>query len=241
MKYSTTTLTKVIRNLKTRISYWKRQGIDAIKVCISSGNKKLGRIMNVSLAPIITCANCKECKRLCYDIKACLQYFNILDARARNTALVQLGEAGRAKYFGAIRKAISRRRTNKYFRWHVSGDIPDIAYLAEMIAIARENPDFIFWTYTKNYFCVNAYVERNGGSKEAAIPENLIIMFSEWDGMPMINPYSFPVFSCRLKDGNKNRTAESFETMYKCPGNCDLCKAARRGCIGGEDTFVDEH
>jgi len=235
MKYSTTTLTKVIRNLKARISYWKRQGIEAIKVCISSGNRKIGRVMNVSLAPIITCANCKECMHFCYDIKACLQYFNVLDARARNTALVMIC---REKYFTAIREKIARRKKNKYFRWHVSGDIVDIDYLKEMIAIAHENPDFIFWTYTKAYFIVNEYCKRYG---KETIPANLTIMFSEWDGMPMINPYLFPIFACKMKDGNKNRSVESFEKMYLCPGNCDICKESRRGCVVGEDTYTNQH
>lgn len=233
--YSTESIIKVVSKLKARISYWKRQGSDKIHVCISKGNKKIGRVMNVSLAPIITCANCKECKKLCYDIKACLQYFNVLDARARNTALVMID---REKYFSEIREAIGRRKKNKFFRWHVSGDIIDIEYLIEMVSIARENPDFTMWTYTKAYFIVNEYCKRYG---KDSIPENLVIMFSEWDGMPMINPYHFPVFVCRLKAGNKNRRPEEFESMYKCPGNCDVCKAAKRGCIGAENTYVDEH
>ena len=239
--YGKETLAKVVKALKVRVSYWTRQGIENIKPCISAGNRKIGRVMNVSLAPIMTCANCKECKHLCYDIKACLQYFNVLDARARNTALIWSGKGGREKYFSAIRAAISRRHKHKFFRWHVSGDIVDLEYFAEMVAIAKENPGFTFWTYTKAYFIVNEYVKRNGGSIKAAIPENLVVMFSEWDGMPMINPFGFPIFSCKLKNGNKNRTAESFEQMYKCPGNCDICKESRRGCIGGENTYADEH
>ena len=238
MAYSNATIVKVIGNLNNAINYYSRKSEDEIKICISCGNKKIGRVKNVSLAPIITCTNCKECKHFCYDIKAVLLYGNVLDARARNTVLaLQHPE----KYFGKIRKSLNKHCKHKFFRWHVSGDIPSMEYFEEMIAIAKENPDWLFWTYTKNYYLVNAYVKAHGNSKENAIPENLIIMFSEWDGLEMVNPYQFPIFSCKLKDGNKNRTEKSFEQMYKCPGNCDVCKEIHRGCIKGEDTYADEH
>lgn len=236
--YSKESLIKVVSQLKEKIAYYKTMETDKYVICISSGNRKIGRVLNVSLAPIITCANCSECSKLCYDIKACLQYENVRDARARNTVLALYH---RNEYFEAIERKLSKRRKNKYFRWHVSGDIIDIDYLDNMVQIARRHPDFIFWTYTKAYFIVNEYVKRHGGNIENAIPSNLTIMFSEWDGMAMVNPYGFPIFACRLKDGNKNRTAESFETMYKCCGNCDVCKTIKRGCIIGESTYVDEH
>lgn len=233
--YSNATIIKVVGQLKDSINYYSTKNSENITISISCGNKKIGRVLNVSLAPIITCANCKECKHLCYDIKACLQYSNVRDARSRNTVLAT---KYRDIYFSAIDEKLSRRRKNKYFRWHVSGDIIDLDYFCRMVDIARKHSDFVMWTYTKAYFIVNEYCKRFG---KDSIPSNLVIMFSEWDGMDLINPYNFPIFSCRLKDGNKNRTAESFEQMFKCPGNCDICKESHRGCIKGEDTYVDEH
>ena len=86
-----------------------------IKMCISVGNKKIGRVMNVSTMPILCCGNCKECSKLCYDIKACLQYPNtVIDARMRNTVLLR---KDRDEYFRRIDAAISRRRKNKFFRY----------------------------------------------------------------------------------------------------------------------------
>lgn len=207
-----------------------------IKECISSGNKKIGRVMNVSLMPIMTCSNCKECKHLCYDIKACLQYpTTVIDARMRNTVLAKYH---RDVFFARISAKMFRRRKNKFFRWHVAGDILDLDYFHRMVKNAIDHPDFTIWTYTKNYKVVNEYCGIYG---KESIPSNFSIMFSEWDGMPMDNPYNFPVFSCKLKSGNKNRTEDSFRTMYKCPGNCDICKAINRGCIVGENTYCDEH
>ena len=55
----------------------------------------------------------------------------------------------------------------------------------------------------------------------------------------MKNPYNMPVFACRMKNGNIDNM--KWDAMYKCPGNCDVCKACGRGCIAGEDTYCDEH
>lgn len=190
--------------------------------------------MNVSLMPVMTCGNCKECKGFCYDIKACLQYPDtVINARMRNTVLAR---KYRETFFALIDAKMSRRRKNKYFRWHVAGDILDMDYFVRMVENARRHPDFTIWTYTKMYKIVNAYCARYGRD---AIPANFHIMFSKWDGLAMENPFNFPVFACRMKDGNKDPMA--WETMYKCPGNCDICKKACRGCIAGENTYNDEH
>ena len=88
---------------------------------------------------------------------------------------------------------------------------------------------------------MNTYVAEHGGSMAAAIPGNLVIMFSEWDGLKLDNPYGFPTFSVKMAAGNKNHPAEYFETLFRCPGNCDICKENNVGCVGGMDTYNDEH
>lgn len=234
--YSIKSLIKLQSLYEEAIARYQDTDADAIQLCISKGNRKIGRVMNVSLPPVRTCANCSGCSRLCYDIKACLQYPNtVIDARIRNYMVLV---KDRESYFARIEEAISRRRTNKYFRWHVAGDIVDADYFRRMVEIAARHEDFIFWTYTKNYKIVNDFVAAHGAD---AIPANFHIMFSEWDGMPLVNPYNFPIFTCKLKDGNQNHKPEFFNSLFKCPGNCDICKAAGRGCIGGENTYCDEH
>ena len=115
--YSHNSITKAVRNLREKYSFYlaeiTRGGIGSVKMCISTGNRKIGRVLNVSLPPVLTCANCSECKYLCYDIKACLQYANVVDARARNLAILR---ADRDEYFRRIDDKLSRRRTNKFFR-----------------------------------------------------------------------------------------------------------------------------
>ena len=232
--YSKESIKKVVSLMNARRAYYAPISVDHIAMAISKGNRKIGRVMNVSLPPIMTCANCAECMLYCYDIKACLQYpATVIDARIRNLSILL---KDRDDYFNRIDVAMSRRRKNKFFRWHVAGDIVDIDYFDRMIYNARRHPDFVIWTYTKNYKVVNAWIDANGRD---AIPANMHIMFSKWDGMPMDNPHNMPVFACRMKDGNKD--AMAWDTMWKCPGNCDVCKAAGRGCIVGECTYCDEH
>lgn len=230
------TIVKTVKAINARAAEIRKKDVSEIKMCISPGNRKIGRVMNVSLPPIVTCHNCAGCKFYCYDVKACVQYPNtVIDARVRNLVVL---EKDMDEYFRRIREKIARRRRNLYFRWHVAGDIPNMEYFIEMVNIARDFPNFTFWTYTKYYAIVNEYCDKYGRD---SIPDNFKIMFSEWDGMELVNPYNFPVFTCKLKDGNKNHRPEYFDSLYKCPGNCDLCKENKLGCIGGMDTYCDEH
>lgn len=232
--YTKESIKKVVMLMNNRIAFYKGiKNANDIKICVSKGNRKIGKVLNVSLPPIKTCANCSGCMWLCYDVKACLQYPNtVIDARVRNYILAM---NFREEFFARIRETLSRRRKNKFFRWHVSGDIPDMDYFENMIAIARDFPEFRFWTYTKNYKLVNEYCNKNG---KESIPENLSIMFSEWRGMPMENPYNFPVFHVVFEDDeNKPDPKKS----HYCPGNCDICLKSGRGCPFGESTNCHAH
>ena len=213
--------------------YYLPMDPEDIHIVISKGNRKIGHTMNVSLLPIFTCANCKECKMFCYDIKACLQYpKNVLSARVKNTVLLK---KSMSEYFNQIEKAIKRRKKNFYFRWHVAGDMISLEYLENMIRLAKKYPYFTFWTYTKNYSMVNEYVRTHGNSMKKAIPFNLSIMFSEWKGLEMDNPYGFPVFAC-VFPGEKPK-----KSWYRCTGNCNDCIANKTGCVYGESSYTTLH
>lgn len=239
MKIKTETLNKFLRMAKEAKAKYKAMRSEDIKITISSGNAKIGKVLNVSILPVYTCGHCKECKRYCYDVRDCLRFpGNVLNARVKNTVLMEKDLDG---FFDQIDKKMSRRRKNKVFRWHVGGDIPSPEYFERMIENARNHPDFVIWTYTKEYEIVNEYVRTHGGDRKIAIPSNLSIMFSEWDGVPVINPYGFPVFSTRLEGGNKNHGDDYFESLYKCPGACKICLESGRGCPFAESTYNDEH
>lgn len=241
--YKDITITNYLDMMTRKIKFFhelKKNGLINKMTIISDGNRKIGKVLNVSTAPIICCGNCKACKKYCYDIKAVIQYADrlknhVLNARAYNTVLAKYY---REEYMHGIRVALAKRRKNKFFRWHVAGDILDYDYFCEMVKIAKDFPDFVMWTYTKMYKIVNRYVAEYGRD---AIPNNFHIMFSKWDGAPMDNPYNFPVFACKLKAGNVDTSEDWFAKTYKCPGNCDLCKEKKLGCIGGMNTYADEH
>lgn len=228
MPYKAETIRKVICLAKAEEKNLSSVPVENIKMCISTGNRKIGKVMNISLMPVLTCGNCKECKHLCYDIKACIQYpGTVINARMRNTVLVK---RDREEFFKRIDSAIGRRKKNKFFRWHVAGDILDIDYFNRMVNIARNHPDFTFWTYTKMYDIVNRWIDENG-----ALPGNLSVMFSEWRGMPMDNPHGMPEFRVVFKDDPVKPVG------HYCPGNCDICKELHRGCPVGETTYCNEH
>lgn len=228
--YSIETIRKVVTMLKAAVDKYMAMPIDEIKLCISKGNSKIGKVLNVSLPPILSCGNCKECKHFCYDIRACVQYAkSVINARARNYVLLL---RNRDEYFAQIDKACTSRKKNKMFRWHVSGDIIDIDYFFRMVEIARKHPDFVFWTYTKMYHIVNEYCDKYG---KDSIPNNFSVMFSEWKGMPLVNPYHFGEFRALYESENIP------ENTYYCPGNCDVCKALNRGCIVNENTCIYIH
>ncbi len=241
MKYSISTIVKYEQSVSDMINFYMSVPIEELHLCISEGNEKIGHALNVSLPAVITCPNCEQCKFFCYDIRDCYIHGwdgDVIKARARNYVILL---KDREKYFSELETAIQNRKSDEYFRWHVGGEIKDADYFHRMVELAKKYPHFFFWTYTKNYGVVNHYVREHGNDRHIAIPKNFVIMFSEWDGMPLINPYGFPIFCCKLKKGNKNRDAESFTKMWRCPGNCDICKAAKRGCMVGENTYADEH
>lgn len=225
--YTPESLKKFYDSARALIEFYMEDP-DGLKICITPGNSKIGHVLNVSLLPIFTClTNCQYCKFWCYDIKACLQYLNVLKARARNTVLLW---CNRDSYFQQIENKLSHRRKNFYFRWHVSGDIIDKKYFCRMVDIANKYPNFTFWTYTKQYAIINAYCDEYG---KDSIPGNLSVMFSEWDGIKLVNPYNFPVF--HVVDDIK--TAKT----YICPGNCEVCLKNRRGCPFNESATVQKH
>lgn len=230
--YSEKTLKSYIERMNDAIAWYARFPVESLEVCISDGNIKVGNVKNVSLPPIISCHNCHECKKECYDIKACIQYKNVMNARARNYSILKRNFD---LYWYQIRSKISRMKKVKYFRFHVGGDMVSKEYLVEVIKTAKMFPHIRFWTYTKYHAIVNTYVRENGGSKGKAIPANLSIMFSEWSGMEMVNPYGFGTFIAV----DKGQTPP--ENVWHCTGDCGLCIKMNRGCIINETSWVWKH
>ena len=181
-------------------------------VSISKGNSKMGYIPSVSLPPVVTCARGCTCAKKCYAAKLCRIYANTRKAYARNLDILK---NDMDSYFTQVKAAAM---VTKYFRFHVSGDIPDMNYLDRMVKLAEELPGTTFLAFNKQYNFINCFLQY------ATIPDNLKIIFSEWPGMAMENPHNLPVAHVIFKG------QEPTDDWKICGGNCSVCACRGVGC-----------
>lgn len=186
------------------------------KLSVSPGNSKLGAIPSVSLPPVITCPAGVPCAKKCYAVK--LQQIRkvVRAAYARNYDILK---SDPACYWAQLRAAAM---VSRYFRFHVSGDIPNGEYFAEMVKTAETIPGTEFLAFTKCYNVVNAFID-NGG----VIPKNLHIIFSKWEdggSWTVPNPHKLPESTVIFK-GQEPR-----QEWKVCGGNCTECACRGVGC-----------
>ena len=206
--------TRLAKMISARDNFAK--DLDNLHVFISSGNRKTGfSVPSVSLIPVADCGNCSSCSRLCYDLRNDCIYKGVTDTRAKNSAIAH---NDRRRYFMEISGACKAFR---FFRWHIGGDILDLAYLHGVINVALENPHCKFLIFTKRYNLVNSYLQDGG-----EIPANLQVIFSAWPGANMENPYNMPVSSPLFVDGSHAAGSD----VINCPGDCSNCAVMGSGC-----------
>lgn len=197
-------------------------------VSISCGNSKMGSVPSVSLPAITTCRKC-DCHSKCYAKKLERLRPSVRKAYERNLSILT---SDPNTYWREVEGAIMMSR---FFRFHVSGDIPDIKYLTRMAAVSSRNPHCQILCFTKRYEMVNEWRMKHGN-----LPDNLHVVFSAWDNLHMDNPYSFPVAYVRYRDGH----TDAPEAAIECYGNCTECAKTDVGCwslaVGGSVIF-NEH
>lgn len=197
-------------------------------VKISPGNSKLGSIPSVSLPSVITCRTC-ECQTKCYAKKLERLRPNVANAYRHNLEVLKTDPE---TYWREVEAAIMLSR---YFRFHVSGDIPDAKYFKRMVDVAGRNQHCEILCFTKKYEIVNDYLYTGG-----KLPNNLHIIFSAWVGLQMSNPFSLPEAHVRYRDGSTTAS----ETAKECGGNCTECAKTEEGCWTldfGEQVVFNEH
>lgn len=182
-------------------------------VSISKGNTKMGAVPSVSLPPIITCPENAPCAKLCYAAKLCRLRTSVRQAYDRNYNILN---SNPELYWLQVKAAAQMVR---YFRYHVSGDIPNPEYFCNMVKLAEELPHTTFLAFTKRYSTVNDFIN-NGG----VIPPNLKIIFSEWGLLPVPNPHNLPTAAVIFKN------TEPAENWKICGGNCAECANCGIGC-----------
>ena len=187
-------------------------------VCISKGNRKMGAIPSVSLPPIITCPKGCPCSAKCYAAKMCRIYPTVKASYNRNLDILNNNWD---EYWSQVRTAI---RMTKYFRFHVSGDIPNASYFKEMVITAKANPGTHILAFTKQYDIVNHYIDTFG-----ELPENLHLIFSMWDNAwnaNIHNPHNLPMSAVIFKGAEWK--ADYIDKI--CGGNCSECACRGVGC-----------
>lgn len=155
-------------------------------VTISQGNSKMGMIRSISLPAVMTCIQC-DCNKICYARKIERIRPNVAKSYRENLEVLN---ADPELYWRIVDGAM---KLSNYFRFHVSGDIPDDNYFANMIKLSEENQHCQVLCFTKKYDIVNKYLESGG-----LIPNNLKIIFSAWVGLKMTNPFFVSGSACAL-------------------------------------------
>lgn len=197
-------------------------------VKISSGNSKMGSVPSVSLPSIKTCRQC-ACQSKCYAQKLERLRPAVRNAYQHNLeVLINEPET----YWREVEASVMMSR---FFRFHVSGDIPTAEYLANMVAVAGRNSHCEILCFTKRYEMVNEFIEQNG-----ELPSNLHMIFSGWIGLDMVNPFSLPEAHVRYRDGSTTAREDAIE----CGGNCTECALTDGGCWNlqkGQQVVFNEH
>jgi hypothetical protein len=150
-----------------------------IKMSISSGNSKTGKIEAFSLPPVESCLNSSTCASFagkdgkqykCYAIRPYTQYKQTKAAWDRNLELARNNlpelEKQLVKYF--------KRYNGLLFRLHVSGDFVSKEYLDMWIRVIRRYPNIKFLSYTKVY----------GFFKGLDLPKNFSVLLSYMPSIP---------------------------------------------------------
>lgn len=144
-----------------------------LNVTISKQNKKLGnipafntlagnRLLTLSNGTILTnivgtCGkHCKECFHDCYAVRYIKCHHNsTVRPYAANTIVMRHDP-------DKLRKAIKEycdKNIVKYFRFHTSGELESLQQFFSYCKICLENPDVIFYIYTKAFDILEKYLD----------------------------------------------------------------------------------
>ena len=201
-----------------------------MKVTISEGNTKLGKVHNISLPPVLTCQKDVPCSKKCYALKAWKMYNAVRDCWNANLDAWKEDAMG---YFEFISNYCAEKHVER-FRWHVAGDIPSTAYYNGMVLVAMCNPQTQFLAFTKNFDVIGL-----------PRPENLKLVASMWPGLMAHLGLGKPEQTAKLRElkshagiawmdpGTRGASfdpwyadmldTEVHEESIECTGQCDEC------------------
>ena len=186
---------------------------------LTDRNNKMGKTTNISLPPIISCANSEICRDECYAVKFYRMWPEVKNAWDANFKLVVENDI---VYFSQIRRYLLKKIPH-YFRWHVSGDILDQNYLEQMKIIAKDYYFINFLVFTK-YYTLNF--------NDA--PKNLSIILSIWPGLDIPNvdlPFAF------IEREDEKRAYN----YIKCLDDCEACRICWELKEKGKNVLLKKH
>jgi hypothetical protein len=183
---------------------------------ISDGNEKIGPIPNISFPPGGgSCQPGVPCAREgCYAQKAWRQYATSRRAWTHNWKKLN---HNRDVFFEDIHNYLKakprQRKFPTFFRWQVSGDVPDQDYLERMKDMAVAHPGVRMMAFTKNY-----------SLRLEGLPHNLTVIPSAWPKLTMPDELIKSTRIAWMYDPN-NRDERIQGNYYVCSGACTGCWA----------------
>lgn len=145
----------------------------------------------------------------CYACKGHYQFPNVRRAQQKRMQSVT-----NPSWVKAMVAQIGSKK-EKYFRWHDSGDILDVAHLKKICEVATLLPEFKFWLPTQEHVLVGQFLKDGG-----VIPDNLTVRLST----PKID--SRPV-KTTLPTSTIHREAAAHGTVCPAPMQGNKCGSCR--------------
>ena len=121
------------------------------------------RLYEFNLPAVSTCPFADKCKDICYADKGTYKYPNVQAKYHSNYELTK----NPPTFIEQIQKELIKKRV-EYVRIHSSGDFYSMKYLKTWLKIARNNPNIIFYGYTKSVSLLQSL----------QLPPNFIFCFS---------------------------------------------------------------
>lgn len=201
---------------------------------VNRGNTKTGKQCYViNFPPITTCRLNAPCASICYAMKAYRLYPQVKTCYDNN--LMSWRDRPKEIMWEILAQIPEKKSVCRLF---ASGDFSDINFFLLMVEIAKARPLTTFYAYTKQYEIVNCAMDLLKG----ILPENLKIIFSEWDGLLMPNPYNFPVARVILKSDTLLVKAIKLKSgkLCGCQASCYECGYCWK-MKSGQAVLFDQH
>lgn len=147
----------------------------------------------------------------CYAVKGMYGFKNVRLAQLRRANAIYHPEWVNAMAF------LINRKKSKYFRWHDSGDVVDMAHLKRIIEVVKLTPTVNHWLPTREAKLITKYENTYG-----AFPKNLCVRLSatKVDAMP---PSAWDITSTVHKEDKAHgKTCGAPKNNGEC-GTCRAC------------------